>query len=83
METLSIIQFINYLTKNESLAIYITMLISFSFAISFFYRQGYKYLFFILKFPQLKSVLEHITIFLEYLQDLLSAILTLVNLYRF
>lgn len=54
------------------------MLITFSSAISYFYRKGYLYLFQQWKLPQLKSVFEHIEVMINFLADIIKLILTLV-----
>ena len=80
LETYLIIYGINYLTHNENRYTYYFILLSFSFGIAFFYRQGYKYLFMECHFPQLKSVKEHSLILMELLTDVFAGLMTIVNI---
>ncbi|EWS73869.1 F-box protein (macronuclear) [Tetrahymena thermophila SB210] len=77
-QMLFVYNFMMDITHQEgSLMQYVT-LFSTIFCLSFLFRRGYKQLFEKWKFPQLKSVIEHLEILLLFLKDMLSLVLTLV-----
>ncbi|KAL4499270.1 hypothetical protein ABPG72_006856 [Tetrahymena utriculariae] len=66
------------LTHQEGAIMQYVTLFSTVFCLSFLFRRGYKQLFEKWKFPQLKSVMEHLQILLLFLKDILSMILTMI-----